>query len=646
MAAWQKRTLAIVGILAASIALAVVLFDWNMLRGYIAQEVSQRSGRELSIAGNLDVELSLTPRVHAENVRLANADWGTEREMLDIEVLEFTVSLLPLWDGEIVVPEIALTRPKVVLEKDRAGQRNWILKKEQTGEERAPRIERLIVDRGTLVFRDPSIDTELHLDVTTDSAAADPNEASSFKAHGRFKGMAVNAKGKAGSVFRLNDERDPFPIAVEFGIGETRASLDGTITGLAQLSALDVGFTLAGNDLAGLYPITGIVLPPTPPYRIAGRLSHEEKSWNLERFSGRVGDSDLGGDFYVDTSGTRPSVRAQLVSEVLDLDDLAGFIGAPPQAGPGETASAEQKEKAARSSAGSRVLPDEEFNLARLGAMNAEVKFSGKSIRGREYPLDDLVTEIKLMDGVLSLEPLNFGVAGGHVISTIRLDANRNPLAAKADMRFQTLRLDRLFPGVKLTQASVGAIGGRARFSAEGNSFAKLMASADGEAGFSVAGGEISNLLLEILGLDGAEIIGFLLGGDKTVELRCAVADFKVNDGVMNADLFVVDTADTNITGEGSVNLADETLNLTLKPLPKDVSILSGRSPIHVTGSFKSPTVRPTAELYERGGGALLLGTLVNPLAVLIPLIETGPGKDSDCRDLIAYVGRAAKPGR
>jgi uncharacterized protein involved in outer membrane biogenesis len=124
------------------------------------------------------------------------------------------------------------------------------------------------------------------------------------------------------------------------------------------------------------------------------------------------------------------------------------------------------------------------------------------------------------------------------------------------------------------------------------------------------------------------------------------VADFKVNDGVMTTDLFVVDTADTNITGEGSVNLADETLNLTLKPLPKDISILSGRSPIHVTGSFKSPTVRPTAELYGRGGGALLLGTLVNPLAVLIPLIETGPGKDSDCRDLIAYVGRAGKPGR
>ena len=55
----------------------------------------------------------------------------------------------------------------------------------------------------------------------------------------------------------------------------------------------------------------------------------------------------------------------------------------------------------------------------------------------------------------------------------------------------------------------------------------------------------------------------------------------------MNTDLFVVDTVDTNITSEGSVNLADETLNLTLKPLPNDVRILSGRSPIHVTGPFK-----------------------------------------------------------
>jgi len=37
-----------------------------------------------------------------------------------------------------------------------------------------------------------------------------------------------------------------------------------------------------------------------------------------------------------------------------------------------------------------------------------------------------------------------------------------------------------------------------------------------------------------------------------------------------------------------------------------------------------------------RAGAAVLLGVLATPLASLIPLIETGPGEDNDCRALIA----------
>ena len=95
------------------------------------------------------------------------------------------------------------------------------------------------------------------------------------------------------------------------------------------------------------------------------------------------------------------------------------------------------------------------------------------------------------------------------------------------------------------------------------------------------------------------------------------------------------------------LSLKNETLNLTLRPQPKDMSILSLRAPLHVTGTFKKPQFKPDmGVIARRGGAALLLGAL-NPLAALIPLIETGPGKDSDCNTLLAHVnqttGRAKK---
>ena len=44
--------------------------------------------------------------------------------------------------------------------------------------------------------------------------------------------------------------------------------------------------------------------------------------------------------------------------------------------------------------------------------------------------------------------------------------------------------------------------------------------------------------------------------------------------------------------------------------------------------------------IVARAGASILLG-LVNPLAALIPLVETGPGKDSDCTTLLASVDKA-----
>jgi AsmA family protein len=112
---------------------------------------------------------------------------------------------------------------------------------------------------------------------------------------------------------------------------------------------------------------------------------------------------------------------------------------------------------------------------------------------------------------------------------------------------------------------------------------------------------------------------------------------------VLNTEALVLDTTDTSIVGEGEINLADETLALTIRPQPKSRSILSLRSPLHVGGTLKQPqiVVDKTA-LVARGGATLLLG-LANPLAALIPLVETGPGKDSDCGQLIASAEPSAK---
>jgi uncharacterized protein involved in outer membrane biogenesis len=120
------------------------------------------------------------------------------------------------------------------------------------------------------------------------------------------------------------------------------------------------------------------------------------------------------------------------------------------------------------------------------------------------------------------------------------------------------------------------------------------------------------------------------------VALRCAVIDLGVRKGIATSNALVVDTDDTLVIGAGAISFADERLDLTLYPQPKDRSVLAARVPLHIRGSFRDPDVFPDAKALAVRGAAAGLLALINPLLALASFIETGPGKDSNCGNLLA----------
>ena len=182
-------------------------------------------------------------------------------------------------------------------------------------------------------------------------------------------------------------------------------------------------------------------------------------------------------------------------------------IGLAPKAGAGETTNPELAAQAAQQQAGDKLLPDAPWNLAKLRAMDADVRLRAKRIETRALPVDDMDATLALKDGVLVLKPLDFGVADGTIRSTIRMDARERAIRSNADIRATGLVLSKLMPdSVKLGQTAVGKVGGRVVFSSQGNSIAQLAATADGAPEAGMGAGRISKLLMEFAGLDLAEM--------------------------------------------------------------------------------------------------------------------------------------------
>lgn len=627
-----QRWLAAFALLAAAIVVLLLLWDWNWFRGPVERMVQARTGRALHI-GNLDVDLGRTSTVRADRITFANAPWAKRPDMARADRVEIDLRLWPLLRGSVQLSEIRLTRPDLLLQTAprRGDPGNWAFLAGGNGG-RTVQLKRLRVDDGRLQFQDEAGRTDIQLDVrsgTAKHATAAPPLL--LEGKGQWRGASFTVRGGTESPLELADSDHPFRLHLDGRAGATHAVATGTLTNPFQLQVFDLQLRLSGQDLEDLYPLVGLALPSSPPYRLDGRLKRDYQVWRYEKFSGQVGDSDLAGDVRIDVAGERPRLTAALVSRRLDFDDLAGFVGAPPRTGDGETANAEQKARAAALAAKPTVLPDTPYDLAKLRAMDADVRWKAQRINSPSLPLDDMDAHLLLDDGLLRLEPLNFGVAGGDIRSTVRMDARRPQITTALDASVRGVQLGQLFPDAKLAEQASGGIGGRVRLSGTGNSIAAMLGSSDGSVALGMGRGHVGNLLMELAGLDVAESLKFLFTGDRQIPLRCAFADFGVEDGLMEARSLALDTTDTLIVGEGSVSLKREELDLLLRPRPKDKSILALRSPLRIGGTFKDPSFRPDFKaLGLRGAIALTLGSITPP-AALLATIETGPGKDADC---------------
>ena len=122
-----------------------------------------------------------------------------------------------------------------------------------------------------------------------------------------------------------------------------------------------------------------------------------------------------------------------------------------------------------------------------------------------------------------------------------------------------------------------------------------------------------------------------LIGKDRQVTLRCAYADFGLEDGLATARAVAFDTTDTVLLLRGDVDFKDESLDFTLVPKPKDPSPISIRTPLRIEGTLMKPAFGvKEGPLLLRGAIVAGLMAIAPPLG-LIGLVETGPGEDTGC---------------
>jgi uncharacterized protein involved in outer membrane biogenesis len=655
---WAKLLAAVALVLVALVLLAV-FFPWDVLRGPLNRYVSERTGRHFEITRRLDVKLGRTTRVLADGIEFANPDWAKDSQMLTAEGAEVDIHLFPLLRGRVELPLVTLRKPQLSLQMEADGRRSWALGRDTSDKSSIPDIGALVVDEGSLHFISGGHGADIRSRFAMDDRSTDNKLPLSFEAEGTWQKEPFKAQGRGGNVMQFGAaaHASPFPIELTAIAAHTSLKASGSVDSLSDLGGAKTAFTIKGANLAELYKLLGVVLPETPHYELNAKLEKQGDVWNVSQINGKLGNSDLSGQLAFDHSQPVPLLTGKLQSRALDFDDLAPLVGLPEQprsvatqaaAGP----VAPVAEKARLNRAPGKVLPTAQLDLARLKAMNADVQYSAARMTNvRQLPLDRMSVHVLLKDGVLQLEPMVLGVAGGQLAGRFRVDGNSNPALAEAKLDARGLELGKLFPGFKITKASFGQAHGVIDVKGRGNSVAQMLATSSGNVALVMGKGQISSLLLEFAEIDGGGIIKTLLKGDKNTELRCAAAAFDVNNGLMKTRALMVDASDAAFYGDGAINLATEAMDLNIRAFPKDTSVLSFRSPLKLAGTFARPKAGVDKAALTGKAGVVLALSAINPLLGLLATVHSGHANDADCKAVLqqaappAIAARAAAAG-
>ena len=677
--AWTGAVLLLV---LAVLVIVIATFDWNRIKPTLNEKVSAALHRPFAINGNLAVLWAREPEQGgwrawvpwphfvAEDLSLGNPDWSKTPQMATLKRVEFRLAPLPLLWQNVVIPRIDLTGPDAKLERLADGRANWTFDLPKSDPNAQPSkwvldIGAIKFDQGLVSFNDQTLKTQVDVVIdplgkpipfsdivgsgeakkAKDKGITPQDYAFGLSYKGQYHGQKLNGTGKVGGLLALKDAAQPFPVQADVQIGDTHATVAGTLIDPQNLGALDLRLKLSGSSLGNLYPLTGVTLPDSPAYATDGHLIarlHDPAGANFryEGFNGKIGNSDIHGDLGFVASQPRPKLTGALVSNQLLFTDLSPLIGADSNA-------AQKKRGGDSKQPAGKVLPVEEFQTDRWRAMDADVEFTGKKIvQSPDLPFSDLYTHVVLDDGQLSLQPLRFGVAGGKLDADVRLDGRNQPLQGRAKVSARKLKLKQLFPTFEPMKTSFGELNGDADIGGRGNSIAALLGSANGDLKMLVNDGAISRSLMEIAGLNVGNYVVGKLFGDKDVKINCAASDMGIKDGLLSTRLFVFDTENAIIYIDGTANFKTEQLDLAIKPESKGFRVFSLRSPLYVRGPFAKPSAGvQTGPLLLRGAGMVLLGAAIGPAAGLLALVAPSSGDvPNQCTPLLQQMREGKAP--
>lgn len=424
-----------------------------------------------------------------------------------------------------------------------------------------------------------------------------------------------------------------------------RLSVDGEID---NANTLELRSKSAIPDPAAFGAQFGIDLTGFAPYDGEGLLSGTRNKLSYRGIVniGRIRNETA---FTVTLVGGKPLIKGKTTIAELYLPDIGLDLrmGADPdarvEADPGNGAQSEpepEPEKPAASPADNQpVFSRESLNLTSLRQLNLDLEILIDQISGTDFLIDQFSSRIVLTDGVLRVAPTQLIFEGGKTDIDLGIDARADP-SVTLKVAAENMVLGELISQVQNEVPVEGNAHVDIDVVSTGHSAHELAADLKGDVGFGLENARLPKKYLDFLS---ANLFGWMFRmitfENAYTNVDCLIVDFDVNQGVAKSNFLAADGPSVRITGEASLDLRQETIDMLLVPKQKH-GLVANISSARIKGPLQNPEVRTSAgeAAAVAIGGVMVIPEITIPLGLIDVLwkkLFSSDSVGSGCSELI-----------
>lgn len=617
-------------------------YDLNDLKPIIEKAAIDATGRKLTIHGKIYFHVGWPPGICITEVTMDNAQWSKKPHMLKVGKLEVDIEILPLLHKIVHVKQLTLNDFNLFVEINKLGESNLDFETVPNNQAENVHISndidipqigfnQICLNNILLSYENANEPNPLSLTLNQINARSNGMDAPvHMDIIGEYRKHQFDIQAEVGSIHCLLNAQENFPLTITAQGAGMSLTARGNIQDILAFKGVHVQMFCQGKKFKQFQEMTGTSMPLDGPYHFQLSLIEKKDRQYKSAVNISLGNNKIKGLGEILLDRKRPGVKLVFQADTIDLRPFLIEKAQSKNISLTET---------------DRFFSNQPLLSNPLSKIDCIGMFKIQTLITSRLAIHDINTKVRLSPKLFEMKPFTASIGGGKVAAQLKISSEPQ-IKIFTNILTQNMNVGQMMKELDISDMLDGILDCRVHLATQGNSMNKWFSSLDGYVSVHMENGKLFNQYVNMLGGElSSNLIRLFnpLKKNQYTHINCMAARLDMSNGLANTTIMMMDTDQMRVIGNGHISLKDETIDISIRPLPKSgldtgrlgkfsLSLSELAKPFKLGGTLKKPEMtldykQAAWTIGKTVGGVVLFG----PVGIAAGLISGVADNKNPC---------------